>query len=97
MFTLFGSLTVTDFEAFKAATASYTKEQLAARGIVDQTLYRVIGEDRAVIANTYNTLEAAQKDGAMIAAVTEEQLAHIGAAFPMTQWLAEGVYHVTTA
>lgn len=68
MFTLFGSLTVTDFEAFKAANASYTKEQLKARGIVDQSLHRVIGEDRAVIVNTYNTLEEAQKDKAMIEA-----------------------------
>lgn len=97
MITLFGSLTVTDFEAFKTATESYTKEQLKARGVVEQTLYRVIGEDRAVIVNTYNTLEDAQKDKAIIEAPeVEAHMAQIGAYFPLTLWMAEGSYHITT-
>lgn len=91
MFTLFGFITLTEVETFlNDVKASATKEHFEERGIVDQSIYRMVGENRVAIVNTYNTLEDAQRHKAILETPELETLMKpFGVEFPMSLWIAE--------
>lgn len=91
MFTLFAFITLTKVESFlNHAKSSATKEHFEEMRIVEQSIYRVVGENRVAIVNTYNTLEDAQRHKAILE--TPELAALMkpfGFEFPMILWIAE--------
>ena len=91
MTTLFSFITLTEVEAFiNFAKSSATKEHFEEMGIVEQTIYRVVGDNRVAIVNTYNTLEDAQRHKAILETPELETLMKpFGVEFPMTLWTAE--------
>ncbi len=91
MITLFGFITLTEVETFLIhAKASATKEHFEERGIVEQRIYRMVGENRVAIVNTYNTLEAAQRHKAILESPEIEAIMKpFGFQFPMNLWIAE--------
>ena len=91
MFTLFGFITLTEVEAFlRSAKESATKEHFEDMRIVEQNIYRLVGENRVAIVNTYNTLEDAQRHKAILETPELEALMKpFGFEFPMTLWIAE--------
>lgn len=91
MITLFAFITLTEVEAFlNHAKSSATKEDFEEMRIVDQSIYRVVGENRVAIVNTYNTLEDAQRHKAILETPELEALMKpFGFKFPMILWIAE--------
>ena len=61
MVTFIASMIVPDPEAFIEMSKSHSQEQLDEWGVIEQTLFRVTGENRVLIVGTYKTLEDAQK------------------------------------
>jgi hypothetical protein len=68
MFYLVGRINATDADTWIAGAGSAPRENLDERGIVACEIYRSADQEIAIITNSYNTLEEAQKDKAMIEA-----------------------------
>ena len=90
MVTFFASMIVPDPDAFIEGSKSHPQEYLDERGIVEQTHFHVIGENRVLIVGTYNTLEEAQNHKAEIESPeVEAQMKQMGVTLPMDLWIAE--------
>ena len=90
MVTFFASMIVPDPEAFIEGSKSHPKEYLDERGIIEQALFRVVGENRVLIVGTYNTLEEARNHKAEIeSSEVEAQMKQMGVTLPMDLWIAE--------
>lgn len=91
MITLFSFITLTEVDTFLNHFKSMsTKEPFEQFRIVEQKIYRVVGENRVSIVNTYNTLEDAQAHKAVLESPElAEQMKPFGIQFPMTLWIAE--------
>jgi hypothetical protein len=61
MFTLISSITVSDVDMFVAGAKSQPQEHFDQWGVVENNIYRSVDQNVAIIINTYNTLEEAQK------------------------------------
>ena len=90
MFKLFASVVATDPEALIKALKSWPDEERKAWGVIERRFYRVMGENRVIAINTYNTLEEAEKHAAN--AISPEVWVHyeqLGAKPPVITWIAE--------
>jgi hypothetical protein len=90
MYTFFGRIIVPDAEAFIKMSKSMPAEHLDEWGVVEQTFFRIVNENRIMIVNTYKTLEEAQKHKADIESpAVEAQMKQMGVQLPMDLWIAE--------
>lgn len=90
MYTFFSSMIVPDPEAFIEMSKSHPKEQLEEWGVIEQTHFHVIGENRVIIVNTYNALEEAQNHKAIVeSSEVEAQMKQMGVQLPMDLWITE--------
>lgn len=89
MFDLISTINVGDVDAFVAGVKSAPQEHLDGLGVVEQTIYRGVGENVVIIAGTYKTLEDAQNHKAILgSSESEAQLKQMGVkSFDI--WLAE--------
>ena len=66
MFNLISTINVEDVDTFAETFKSAPQEYYANLGIVEQTIYREVGQNTVIIAGTYNTLEDVQNHKAIL-------------------------------